>query len=349
MPTDLSNKDGHIFFIKIVSHTFPDKEAHKSIIYEYILKLEITESNNMERFQRELRRHIKQYDAIQGNEWKKITNHIIHQYQKLDSAPLQTGFNMTLVSVPTKVQTKYGWMCALLEWTNITRHDLITRNLWPTPETNNNQELNTMTMHENKWATERNSWGTSKNIAKVIQWPESSTKQTTPISISTATAADRSNISYNPYRSTHVFTKVNNEAPAPTDNVWIGTSHIFLPTFCCSKCDSWPSHHEKLHDEHTRWQAMKNAQLAKQEEYRKQNPHNHYSPPYQQNRSFSHNDNNKRPNNSYDREKTRTNAPTMIVEDHLHEIAPTPRCAALAITTETEHRFMTTRRNTRYK
>jgi hypothetical protein len=57
-----------------VSRTFPDKEAHKRIIYEYILKLEITESNNMEGFQRELSRHIKQYDAIQGNEWKSLTH-----------------------------------------------------------------------------------------------------------------------------------------------------------------------------------------------------------------------------------------------------------------------------------
>jgi hypothetical protein len=77
MPTGLSNKDGRIFFIKLVSHTFPDKEAHKRIIYEHILKLEITEYNNMEGFQRELRRHTTQYDAIQGREWKKITNHII--------------------------------------------------------------------------------------------------------------------------------------------------------------------------------------------------------------------------------------------------------------------------------
>jgi hypothetical protein len=79
MPLGISNKDGSIFFIKIVSHTFPYKEAHKRIIYEYIIKLEIAESNNMEGFQRELRRHIKQYDAIQGNEWKKINNHIIRQ------------------------------------------------------------------------------------------------------------------------------------------------------------------------------------------------------------------------------------------------------------------------------
>jgi hypothetical protein len=67
MPTGVSNKDGRIFFVKIVSHTFPDKESHTHIIYEYILKPEITESNNLEAFQRELSCHIKQYDAIQGN------------------------------------------------------------------------------------------------------------------------------------------------------------------------------------------------------------------------------------------------------------------------------------------
>jgi hypothetical protein len=54
MPKGLSNKDGRIFLIKLVSLTFPDKEAHKRIIYENIMKLEITESNNMEGFQREL-------------------------------------------------------------------------------------------------------------------------------------------------------------------------------------------------------------------------------------------------------------------------------------------------------
>jgi hypothetical protein len=108
MPIGLSNKDGRLFFIKLVSHTFPDKEAHKQIIYKYILKLEITESNNMEGFQRELRRHIKQYDAIQVSEWKKITNHIIRQYQKIGSPPFNTGFNMLIVMGPAKTQTKYG-------------------------------------------------------------------------------------------------------------------------------------------------------------------------------------------------------------------------------------------------
>jgi hypothetical protein len=68
MPPGLPNKDGHLFFVKLVLYTFPDKEAHKRIIYEYILKLEITESNNMESFQRELRRHTIQYEAIQGTE-----------------------------------------------------------------------------------------------------------------------------------------------------------------------------------------------------------------------------------------------------------------------------------------
>jgi hypothetical protein len=93
---------------------------------------------------------------------KKITNHIISQYHKIDSPPFQTGFNMQVVTGPTKGQTKYRWLFTLLEWTNITRQNLITCNLWPKPETNNNQELNKMLMHENKWGTENNSWGASK-------------------------------------------------------------------------------------------------------------------------------------------------------------------------------------------
>jgi hypothetical protein len=140
MPTGLSHKDGRLFFIKLVSHTFPDKEAPKRIIYEYILKLEITESNNMESFTRELHRHITQYDAIQGSEWKKITYHIIGQYQKIDSPPFNTGFNMIIVRGPSASDTKYRWLCILLDWTNSTPHDLITRNLWPKPEITTNQE-----------------------------------------------------------------------------------------------------------------------------------------------------------------------------------------------------------------
>jgi hypothetical protein len=147
MPTGPSNKDGRIFFIKIVSHTFPDKESHTRIIYEYILKLEIIESNKVEGFQREPMRHIKQYNAIQGNEWKMITNHLIHQYHTIDSPPFQTGFNMIILTGP-KLQMKYKWLCTLLEWTNTTYNDLITRNLWHKPEKSNNQELNTMPMHE---------------------------------------------------------------------------------------------------------------------------------------------------------------------------------------------------------
>jgi hypothetical protein len=52
MKTGLRHKERRLFLIKLVTHTFPEKGAHKRIIYEYILKLEITESNNMESFTR---------------------------------------------------------------------------------------------------------------------------------------------------------------------------------------------------------------------------------------------------------------------------------------------------------
>jgi hypothetical protein len=88
-------------------------------------------------------------------------------------------------------------------------------------------------MHDKQWGTYSNSWNTTKNTAKVKPLPDSSTKQTMPRSISTAATADQSNISYDPYLSMHVFKKVNIDAPKTTYNIWIGTSHIFLPTFWC--------------------------------------------------------------------------------------------------------------------
>jgi hypothetical protein len=90
---------------------------------------------------------------------------------------------------------------------------------------------------------------------------------------------DRSAASYYPYLSTHVFTKVNIDVPKPTDTIWIGVSHVFLPTLWCAKCNIWSSHHDQIHDERIRWQNMKDAQVAKQVEQRKQNQQNHYGLP----------------------------------------------------------------------
>jgi hypothetical protein len=139
---------------------------------------------------------------------------------------------MIIVQGPSASDTKYGWLCILPDWTNSTRHDLVTRNLWPKPQ------LNTMPMHEKPWGTELNSWRSQGTAAKLKAWAESSAKITTPRSISTAAIMDRSTVSYDPYLSTHFFTKVNIDAPKPTDNIWIGVSHVFLPTFWCAKCNS---------------------------------------------------------------------------------------------------------------
>jgi hypothetical protein len=209
---------------------------------------------------------------------------------------------MIIVRGPSTRYTKYGWLCILLDWTNSTRHYLITRNLWPKPEITINQELNTRPMHDKPWGTELNSWKSHGTAATSKTWAESSAKLTTPRSISTAATMDRSTISYDPYLSTHVFTKLNIDAPKPTDSIWIGVSHVFLPTFWCAKRNSWSSHHDKIHDERIRWQSMKDAQIAKQVEYRKQNQQNHYGPPQQQDRKYGRNDNNKRSNTTYGRD-----------------------------------------------
>jgi hypothetical protein len=133
--------------------------------------------------------------------------------------PFNTGFNMLFVTGPAKTHTTYGWLCVLLEWTNTTRHDLITRNLWPKPETTTIQEVNTMPMHDKQRDTDGDSWKFQATTAKSKTWADSSTKLTTPRSISTTATADRSNINYHPYIYTHVFTKVNIDAPTPMDNI----------------------------------------------------------------------------------------------------------------------------------
>jgi hypothetical protein len=156
-------------------------------------------------------------------------------------------------------------------------------------------------MHDKPWGTELNLWRYQGKSKKSKTWAEASAKLTTPRSISTATI-DRSTVSYDPYLSTHIFTKVNIDAPKPTDNIWKGVSHLFSPSFWCAKCDSWSSHHDKIHDERIRWQNMKDAQVAIQLEQRKQKQQNHYGPSKQQDRQYSQNDNNKRSNTAYGRD-----------------------------------------------
>jgi hypothetical protein len=159
-----------------------------------------------------------------------------------------------------------------------------------------------MPMHDKPWGTELNSWRSQGTAEKSKTWAESSEKLTTPRSISAAETMDQYAVSYDPYLSTHVFTKVNIDAPKPTDNIWIGVSHVFLPTFWCAKCNSWSSHHDKIHDKCIRWQNMKDAQVVTQVEQRKQNQQNHYGPPQQQDKQYGQNEDNKRSNTAYGRD-----------------------------------------------
>jgi hypothetical protein len=140
------------------------------------------------------------------------------------------------------------------------------------------------------------------------------------------------------------------DAPKPTENIWIGISHIFLPTFWCAKCDSWSSHHDKIHDERIRWQNMKNAQMEKQEEYIIQKT-NTAKPlwPSSTTRQVILDEtittNDQTPHTVAT--TTRTNAHEMIASDHPPEIAPTPTRAAQVITTEMVPHSTKIKRNTR--
>jgi hypothetical protein len=92
-----------------------------------------------------------------------------------------------------------------------------------------------MPMHANQWGNTTHTWRSQGASDKAISWGASSPRLTTPRSMSTTATADQTTISYDPRQSKHIFTKINNHEPKPTDNILIGTSHIFLPNFLVPK------------------------------------------------------------------------------------------------------------------
>jgi hypothetical protein len=209
-----------------------------------------------------------------------------------------------------------------------------------------------MPMHANQWGNAKNTWRSQGASDKTRSWRASSPRLTTPRSISTIATTDQTTISYDPRQSKHIFTKININEPKTTDNIWIGTSHVFLPTFWCQKCNSWSSHHDQLHDERIRLQNNKNAQMAKMDEQhntKKQNKTDtalHSSRPTIATTSISaqiaitiviH---------------TKTNDPEMIALDQTGVMATTPnravRAAQVAITTETVHTSRMIKRSTKH-
>jgi hypothetical protein len=151
-------------------------------------------------------------------------------------------------------------------WTNDTHHDLVSRNLWPRPEVANNHKLNTMPMHQNSLG--------GGLLPSSTGWTSSSARRT-PMSVSTtSTSGDQSIISYDITQTKQTFTKSNHDAPTLGDSVWIGISHVFLPTFWCPKCNKCVSHLESLHDAHIHWQADESAKMGKQDRNKRSN---HYS------------------------------------------------------------------------
>jgi hypothetical protein len=113
MPMDISDNDSRIYFYLIISRTFPDKDVHKEIIKNYILELNITKSNSMESYQRDLLRHLKAYENIKGMEWKKIITMIIKQYRKIDEPAFQTGLNSRILVGPTG-HNYYEWILEMM-------------------------------------------------------------------------------------------------------------------------------------------------------------------------------------------------------------------------------------------
>jgi hypothetical protein len=127
-----SIKDDHIKLILIISNT-------TQIIRDYVMEQNITQSNSMESYQRDILHHQKKYSSIQGIEWKTIINNIITQYWKIkEPASFQTGVVNKILS-RSKNQSFYKWIFNMIKCTIDTRQDFMSRNIWSTPESANTQ------------------------------------------------------------------------------------------------------------------------------------------------------------------------------------------------------------------
>jgi hypothetical protein len=129
---DINNIDSKLYKLNalktIILRIFSDKEAHKDILPNYIMELQITKSNSMESYQRDILRHLKQYENIKGTERKKITNTIIKQYRKINEPAFQTGLNTKIFMGPTE-HKYHQWIVNKIKWMITTGQDLISRNL----------------------------------------------------------------------------------------------------------------------------------------------------------------------------------------------------------------------------
>jgi hypothetical protein len=207
-----------------------------------------------------------------------------------------------------------------------------------------------MPMHTNQWGNTTNTWRSQGASDKTRTWRASSPRLTTPRSISTTATSDQTTISYDPRQSKNIFTKININEPKPTDNIWIGTSHVFLPTFWCKNATagqaiiirSVTSGFAGKTTKTRKWRKWMNN-TNKQD---KTTTGLHSSRPKIATTATSariaitiviH---------------TKTNDPETIALDQTRLIAPTPnragRAAQVAITTETVHAYMMTKRSTKH-
>jgi hypothetical protein len=111
----------------------------------------------------------KTHQTIWYNQRKRMEENHQPQHWAISEnrlTPLNTGFNMLVVTGPSPTHTKYGGIGVQFKWTNSTHHDLIKHNIWPKPEITTNQELDTMTMHDKQWGTNINSWKSQGTTAK---------------------------------------------------------------------------------------------------------------------------------------------------------------------------------------
>jgi hypothetical protein len=164
-----------------------------------------------------------------------------YQYLKINEPSFQAGLN-TRIIIGRTGNHYHKWLLEMIRWMLETRQDLVSRNLWPEIEVTGDVEMTTMPMHQ----TVGSGWIQNKNSA--TKWGSAGTSPRSKTIPNSITASSDTTVSYDITEMNHIFTTGNyKDESKPTDSVWIGISHVHLPTFWCPLYESWENHPESLH------------------------------------------------------------------------------------------------------
>jgi hypothetical protein len=154
-----------------------------------------------------------------------------------------------------------------MRWTIETRQDVISRKLWPKIDISDNQEFIQNDAHAStKLVDDQQKETNTQSHQPGAMVAYNHSKRVSTLISAPIITYNRSGISYDITKKNHIFTAHHYNEPKPTDNVWIGISHTYLPTLWCPKCNKWDSHPETLLKDRMRFIDMMEEKNSRKEQ-----------------------------------------------------------------------------------